>query len=106
MNNGNFLNQALHKLNKVHMECLHELEQYAYYITRCIGKDFNMNDIIRVQFENPKGIAEAIVYPRTSVINGQGIVNPLFFKAYSLTITKEGIQIWFTENPNEFQKKY
>ena len=106
MNNGNFLNQALHKVNTAHMECLHELEQYVYYIARCLGKNFNMNEIVRVQFENPKGISEAVVYPKSSVIDGKGIVNPLFFYAYSLEMTKEGIILWFTEDYKKFQKKY
>ena len=105
MNNGEFLNQALHQVTQVHLECLHELEQYCYYIARCLGKNFNMNEIVRVQFENPKGMTEAIVYPKSSVVDGQGIVNPMFCFGYCLKITEQGIQLQFTEDYNEFQQK-
>ena len=106
MKTGHFLNQALNKLNKAHLECLHELEKYTYYMAQSMGKNFDLKKIVRVTYENPHGISEAVVYPKESVIDGEGVVNPLFFYAYSFEIKEDGIQIWFTEDYKEFQKKY
>lgn len=106
MNNGEILNQALYTVNKVHMECLNELEHYIHYIMRCLGQNFDYDKLVSVHYENPNGISQAVVYPRESVISGQGVVNPMFFYAYALEISEEGIQLWFTEDHKKFQEKY
>ena len=104
--NGNFLNQALYKVNEIHMECLSELEHYIHYIMRCLGQNFDYDRLVSVHYENRNGISQAVVYPKESIIEGQGVVNPMFFYAYALEITEEGIQLWFTEDHKKFQEKY
>lgn len=103
IDNGEILNQALNKVNTVHMQCLHELEVYAYYIARCLQEKFNLKDIVLVSFDEPKGIRQAVVYPKSSVINGEGVVNPLFFFGYKLTIEKDGIHLLFSEEIEKIQ---
>lgn len=102
--NGNTLNQMIYQLNTTHMKCLQTLEEYAYYITRCLKEKFNINEIVRVTFENPKGMHEAIIYPKSSVIQEQGIKNPMFFFAYVLNIHEDGIHLIFTEDYEEFER--
>ena len=106
VSNGEFLNQALHKVNNVHMECLGELEHYIHYIMRCLGQNFDYDRLVSVQYENRNGISQAVVYPKESIIEGQGVVNPMFFYAYALELTEEGIKLWFTEDHKKFQEKY
>lgn len=90
---------------ELYTKLISELEKYAEHIVECLGDDFNQEDLIRVGYTEIDGLAEAIVYPRTSIVDGEGIVNPMFFYGYYVYLTENyNVKIKFTQNHQEFQE--
>lgn len=75
-------------IEKTYWKALKELENYARYMLRClhrVGIHPTPSEITHVTFERNNGqIAEAIVYPISSVVDGQGVVNPMFFYGFKM----------------------
>ena len=73
---------------KAYWTGLKGLENYAQYMLRClhrVGIHPRPSDIAHCTFERKNGqIAEAVVYPVTSCIDGKGIVNPMFFYGFKM----------------------
>ena len=92
---------------------LQELEQYGYYILRCLhrcGIHPQPTDFTHITFLRHNGqIAEAVCYPATAINQTlQTIDNPMFFygfKAdYDFTNLEYPIRITFSENYEELLK--
>lgn len=96
-------------IDELYCKSLHELELYAYYILRCLYRcniHITPSDLTLITQERENGrIAQAVVYPRESVVDGEGIVNPMFFYGFKWDYTEDlNIEVTFTENPEELVK--
>ena len=72
-------------INEIQLQCYQELENYLCYMMRCLlrtGQQWDNDKITVVTFEKTSGVSQGVVYPASSVIDGQGIVNPAFFYGY------------------------
>ena len=94
-------------IEKAYWKALKELENYARYMLRClhrVGIHPTPADIIHVTFERNNGqIAEAVTYPRSSGIDGVGVVNPMFFYGFKMDLDFRdldhvGINVSFCDN--------
>jgi hypothetical protein len=52
-------------------------------------------------FKDTDGMAQAVVYPKSSIVEGEGVVNPMFFYGYCLDIKEDGMHLFFTEDFEE-----
>lgn len=93
-------------IDNLYLKSIHELEKYSYYILRCLDK-VNINvkpsDFILLTQERKNGtIAQAIVYPRESIVDGVGVVNPMFFYGFKWDYTEDyNVEVVFTEDYEE-----
>ena len=100
-NNNLFIKECKTKyvqlLNEMILKCLHEMEQYIYYVLRCL---YRCGIPVRPYYDDFIHIiqddAHAIAYPRSSIVDGVGVVNPLFFFGFKIMDTGEVI---FSEDP-------
>lgn len=98
-------------INQDYPKLLQELEQYTYYILRClhrVGIHPRPVDFALLTIERTNGnIAEILVYPTTSIKENK-IETPMFlygFKAdYDFTNLETPIQITFSENYEELKQ--
>lgn len=96
-------------IDNLYCKSIHELELYAYYILRCLYRcniHIQPSDLTMVTQERDNGsIAQAVVYPKESVVDGEGIVNPMFFYGFKWDYTEDwNIKVTFTEDPEELVK--
>ena len=106
--NKNYQNYC-QAIDKLYLKSIRELELYAYYILRCLYRcniHIRPSDLTLITQERENGtIAQAVVYPKESVIDGEGIVNPMFFYGFKWDYTEDlNIKVTFTENPEELVK--
>ena len=99
-------------IDELYYKSLRELEEYCYYCLRCLyraGITPRPDDFARVTFERNNGtIAEAVVYPVSACIDGEGVVNPMFFYGfkwdYDFKDLNNFIKVTFTESYKELKK--
>ena len=105
-NNINIFQEYIKKIDQLYCKSMHELELYAYYILRCLYRcniHIQPSDLFLITQERANGtITQAIVYPRESVIDGKGIINPMFCYGFKWDYdSKWNIMVTFTEDPME-----
>lgn len=102
-NNNLFIKECETKyvqlLNEMILKCFYEMEQYLYYVLRCLYRCGIQvrpyyDDFVHVMQD--EGIVHAVVYPKSSIRDGYGVVNPLFF--FGVKITDNG-DVIFSEEP-------
>lgn len=96
-------------IDKLYLKSIRELELYAYYILRCLYRcniHIQPSDLTLITQERNNGsIAQAVVYPRESVVDGKGIVNPMFCYGFKWDYTENyDIKVTFTEDYKELGK--
>ena len=96
-------------IDQLYCKSIHELELYAYYILRCLHRcniHIRPSDLTLITQERNNGsIAQAVVYPRESVVDGEGIVNPMFCYGFKWDYTEDlNIKVTFTEDYRELVK--
>jgi len=90
---------------ELYIYLISRLEKYAEYIQLTLGDQFNINDLVTVTYDEVNGMAQAVVYPRASVVDGKGIVDPLFFCGYYVYLTDDyQVKITFSTNHEEYQE--
>jgi len=101
------------KFNKLYFKALKELEQYCQYCLRCLhraGIHATPTDFVLLTGKRKNGnIYEALVYPKTAVVDGVGIVNPMFFYGFKFDydftdLSKSLFKVTFSENWEELEK--
>lgn len=96
-------------IDKLYLKSIKELELYAYYILRCLYRcniHIQPSDLTLITQKRDIGsIAQAVVYPRESVVDGEGVVNPMFFYGFKWDYTGDSnIKVTFTEDYKELSK--
>lgn len=97
-------------INEFLMQCYHKIEEYIHYMLRCLhrcGIHPNPQEFVHIKQELPDGFSEGIVYPRTAIINGKGVVNPMFVYGFRIKTSDEilhatkPIGVFFSESSYE-----
>lgn len=106
------INQMITEFDKQYLKALNRLEKYAQYMLRCLhraGIHPTPQDIGFATFEREKGtISQAVFYPVTSAVDGEGVINPAFFLGfkfdYDFRDLDKPFAIIFCDNPEELKK--
>lgn len=90
---------------ELYTHLISRLGEYAEYIQIKLGDKFDINDLVTVTYDKVNGMAQAVVYPKASVVDGEGVVNPMFFCGYYVyQIEDYKLEIKFSTNPQEYQE--
>ena len=96
------LTEAMEKFHKKILYYDSKLNDYAEYILEMLkieGIPATPKDLVYVTVEQENGFSKAIIYPRESVVDGKGVVNPLYFYGYEIDFKEATIT--FSENPKD-----